>query len=127
MENIKKILDEISLELTLEMKKIIKAGGHIKTGLMYNSIVVECAYNPLANKSGFVFVIDAPYYFQYVNGNFELIKQLVDSAIYKAAKEKFKEEINKSVDTSQKAKSIIDQLGGFIQAAIKEQLIKKLL
>lgn len=127
MENLTKILEEISFELTNEMKRIIKAGGHIRTGLMYNNTFIECAYNPLANKQSFVFTVDSPYYFQYVNGNFGLIKQLIDSEVYKSCKEKFKDAVNKTLDTSQNARSLKEQVGGFLKAAIKEKILQKLL
>ena len=127
MENLKKVLEEISYDLTSEMKRIIKAGGHIRTGLMYNNTFIECAYNPLANKNNFVFTVDSPYYFQYINGNFGLIKQLIDSEVYKQCKEKFKNEVQKTLDTSQNARSLKEQIGGFLKATIKQQLLKKLL
>jgi hypothetical protein len=118
------ILNEVSVDLTREIRRIIKEEGLISTGLLYNSILVECAYVPMINKRKFVISYDAPYYFQYLDGNYELTKKLTNSSVYGDAITKFQDFLEGKYDLNNTTREgLKDLLGDMVIAKVIASII----
>jgi hypothetical protein len=126
--DINEILNNISIDLTREIRSIIRKEGLIRTGLLVNSILVEVAYVPMISKSGFVVSYDAPYYWQYLDGNYRLTEQLKNTTIYKNSKDNFKSFLDGTYDLDNTtAKGLKGLIGDVTIANIKTLIADMLL
>jgi len=106
------ILNIISADLTNEIRSIIKAEGHVKTGLLYNSIQIEVAYVPMISKNKFVISYNAPYYWQYVDSEFQLTEMLKNSYTYSSKLEEFQNYLDGAYDVKNQTKDYLKRLLG---------------
>ena len=138
MKNIKKALEDISLKLTREIRSIIRQRDHINTGLLISNIYVEAAYNPLASKTSFTIIYDAPYYWLYVDAlspqkklatwTTTCTQALKQSDTYKECRDILMEALEKdNVPLNKKRSEISDIIGGAIRVLQVKEIISNIL
>lgn len=135
MKNTKQALRDISLKLTREMRFILLERDHINTGLLIQNLTIEAAYNPLASKTGFTVIYNAPYYWVYVDAlspkkktatwTTTCSQALKQSSVYSDCKELLIEALKKdSIPVSESRVNINKIIGGAIRvAAIRKWII----
>lgn len=137
-ENTKETLVQISYDLTLEIRKIIRERDHIDTGMLISNIICQAVYNPLRSKTSFEIVYNAPYYWTYVDTmsakkqgatwNNTCSDALKQSDVYKSSKEKLLKALeNDNIDVKKNRNIINDLVGGAIKINNIIKTIKSLI
>lgn len=134
MKNTSEALKDISIKLTREIRSIIRSRDHVETGMLLSNITVEAIYNPLAHKTSFTIIYNAPYYWVYVDAlspkkktatwTTTCTQALKKSGVYTECREQLVEALKKDLVPLDKSRTDINNIiGGALRVAAIRSLI----